>query len=157
LRTARLRVLAEPSDADLVLGHNCRVYGRSDDEWDELVRSTTTFLIERAQLRQMTSYTELNTVLVRRTGLSQFDFERADDRAAMGHLLGLVVDSTLPESGFMLSALVRYLNANDAGTGFYKLAAERGLLQTRATPDQKLAFWVQQVSQIHDRYGRRPS
>lgn len=38
-------------------------YGRTADEWQELIDATANFLIERARLRKDTSYTELNAVL----------------------------------------------------------------------------------------------
>ena len=56
--------------------------------WDQLADAGLAFLVERARLGKLTSYTELNATLERRTGLSGFDFGRADERAAMGHLLG---------------------------------------------------------------------
>jgi hypothetical protein len=64
----------------------------------------------------MTSYTELNATLQRRTGLAGFGFGRADERAAMGHLLYLIVERNRPATNLMISALVTYLDANDAGT-----------------------------------------
>jgi len=97
-------------------------YGRSEEEWDRLTDEGLAFLIERARLRKVTSYTEMNTTLARRTGLRSFDFERADERAAMGHLLGLIVERNLPTTELMISALVHYLDQNDAGPGFYVLA-----------------------------------
>lgn len=75
------------------------LYGRNNDEWDKLATAGLAFLRKRAQLGKPTSYTELNTTLVRRTGLRGFDFERADERAAMGHLLGLIVKRDLPKTG----------------------------------------------------------
>jgi len=45
------------------------------------------FLIERARLGRLTSYTVLNATLERRTGLRRFDFGLQAERAAMGHLL----------------------------------------------------------------------
>lgn len=80
----------------------------------------------------MTSYTDLNAVLARRTGLKSFDFEQADDRAAVGHLLGLIVKRDHPTSGLMISALVHYLDANDAGPGFYVLAEQFHMIPPRA-------------------------
>lgn len=59
-------------------------YGRAESEWDELVDSGRNFPIERAKLGKLTSYTELNVTLANRTGCRPFDFERADERAAMG-------------------------------------------------------------------------
>lgn len=90
------------------------LYGRDDLAWDELARAGLEFLLERARLEKLTSYTELNATLIRRTGLSGFDFSRADERAAMGHLLYLIVELNRQETGLMISALVSYLDANDA-------------------------------------------
>lgn len=76
----------------------------------------------------MTSYTEMNVTLARRTGLRSFDFDRADERAAIGNLLGLIVERNRPTTNLMISALVNYLDQNDAGPGFYALAQQDGSL-----------------------------
>lgn len=73
----------------------------------------------------------------------------------MGELLGRVVERNLPTSGLMISALVVYLNANDAGSDFYALAQELGMLPKNATSRMKDAFWIQQVAGLHEFYGRR--
>ncbi|MCR6706618.1 MAG: hypothetical protein NVV66_18660 [Cellulomonas sp.] len=117
-------------------------YGRTADEWETLVSETTTFLEERARLGRTTTYTELNAVLARRTGLREFRFEDASERAAMGHLLGQVVERDFPTRGYMLSALVIYLGGNDAGSGFYVLATQMGLFEPGG---DKLAFWTGQL------------
>jgi hypothetical protein len=69
-------------------------------------------------------------------------------------LLGLVVEGNYPETNLMLSALVHYLDSNDAGPGFYALAQDYGLLTRRASADAKWTFWLQQVSALHDYYAR---
>jgi hypothetical protein len=132
-------------------------YGRDDDEWAQLTEAGLKFLIERAQLRKMTSYTELNAVLTRRTGCRGFDFARADERAAMGHLLWLIVERYRGDTGLMISALVHYLDANDAGSGFYKLAIELGLLKPGASQRAKEEFWIRQVNALYDRHSRTGS
>jgi hypothetical protein len=104
------------------------LYGRDDLVWDKLARAGLEFLVERARLGKLTSYTELDATLVRRTGLPGFDFSRADERAAMGHLLYLIVELNRPATGLMISALVSYLDANDAGSGFYGYAQDLGML-----------------------------
>jgi hypothetical protein len=131
------------------------------------------------RLRKVTSYTELDTVLTRRTGLTDFDFSLDKDRAAMGHLLCLMVEHNRPETGVMISALVHYLNAIDAGPGFYALlrdvreedgrqvrASPRGAAPPGSSPGPRglaaagrLEFWVQQLNAIHDYYanGREAS
>ncbi|MFH8609373.1 hypothetical protein ACH4D5_18030 [Streptomyces sp. NPDC018029] len=136
-------------------------YNRADSEWEELVHAGRNFLVERAKLGKFTSYTELNVTLARRTGCRPFDFERADQRAAMGHLLGLIVerDQEVAPSDppLMLSALVNYLGANDAGSGFYQLAKELRLLPQSASADEKLDFWATQVKQLFERHGAGPA
>lgn len=133
------------------------IYGRDDDTWDMLVDVGMAFLIERARLGKLTSYTELNAILQRRTGLGGFDFARADERAAMGHLLYLIVERNRPSSGLMISALVTYLNANDAGSGFYGFAQDLGLLPRGASKAAKEKFWIQQVNALHILYGPDPA
>lgn len=128
------------------------LYGRDDLVWDQLAEAGLEFLVEQARLGKLTSYTELNATLVCRTGLPGFDFSRADERAAMGHLLYLIVELNRPETGLMLSALVSYLDANDAGSGFYAYAQDLGMLPRRATAGQKLEFWAGQVKALHEYY-----
>jgi hypothetical protein len=74
------------------------IYGRSEEDWDQLADAGLAFLVERAHLAKLTSYTELNATLERRTGLPGFDFGRADERAAMGHLLYLIVERDRPST-----------------------------------------------------------
>ncbi|SCG02366.1 hypothetical protein GA0115260_106403 [Streptomyces sp. MnatMP-M27] len=130
------------------------MYGRSDEAWDQLASAGLKFLVERAQLRKVTTYTEMNSVLARRTGLPRFDFEQADERAAMGHLLGLIVERDYPETRLMISALVHYLGANDAGPGFYTLAQQLGLLPKGSSATVKLQFWIEQVNSLHKLHAR---
>jgi hypothetical protein len=126
-------------------------FGRTAEDWDVLTEAGLEFLVERAKLRRTTSYTELNSVLVRRTGLPAFDFELEAGRAAMGELLGRIVTraaTTYP--GFdklMISCLVIYLNGNDAGSGFYAFAHDTGLLRRG---DDRTTFWVGQVKGVYD-------
>ena len=130
-------------------------YGRDDENWDRLADAGLAFLVERARLETLTSYTELNATLERRTGLPGFDFARADERAAMGHLLYLIVERNRPATRRMISALVTYLGANDAGTGFYALAQELGELPRNASAQAKLDFWVKEIQELYRYYSRR--
>ena len=128
------------------------LYGRDEMEWDQLADAGLAFLTERARLQRLTSYTELNATLVHRTGLRGFDFSRPDERAAMGHLLYLIVERNRPVTNLMISALVTYLDANDAGGGFYSFAQDLGLLSRKATAQEKLTFWIEQVKGLHSYY-----
>lgn len=130
------------------------MYGRDELEWDQLIDAGHEVLINVARLGTTTTYTDLNAALKERTGLKGFDFSREADRAAMGYLLGRIVDKdreTNPE--LMISALVIYVNGADAGSGFYSKAKEVGLLKDGM---DRLEFWVRQLDRIQDRYGRRP-
>ncbi|MFH9293785.1 hypothetical protein [Streptomyces sp. NPDC017520] len=135
-------------------------YGRADIEWNMLVEAGRGFLVGRAKLGKP-SYTELSVTLARRTGCRAFDFERADERAAMGHLLGRIVgrDREIAPSDppVMLSALVNYLGANDAGPGFYQLAKDLQLLPMSASLDEKFEFWITQVKRLYERHGASPA
>ena len=95
------------------------------------------FLIERAKLGKVTSYTELNATLARRTGARPFDFERDGERRAMGALLEAIGERDRPASGVMITALVSYLGENDAGPGFYDYAQRIGFLRKGVTADAK--------------------
>lgn len=129
------------------------MYGRSDDEWDQIVADTVEFLQDQARLRRIVSYSEVNSALARR-GHVPFDFATERDREAVGAILGDVSRRTVADSNVMLSAIVAYIDRNDAGPGFYKLAMVLGLLANTATADDKLAFWTAQVARVHDRYAR---
>ncbi|MEW1853414.1 hypothetical protein ACIOEY_30860 [Streptomyces albidoflavus] len=57
----------------------------------------------------------------------------------------------------MLSALVNYLGANDAGAGFYQLAKDLQPLPMSASSDEKFEFWITQVKQLYERHGASPA
>jgi hypothetical protein len=139
-------------------GAGTMAFGRDQADWDLLAEAAEVFLVERARLGRLTSYTELNFALEGRTDLRRFDFGLQADRTAMGHLLGLVVvERNRPVTGLMISALVIYLGGNDAGPGFYKLAQDLGELSPGAlSPRVKEEFWVGQVKALHAHYRRSP-
>lgn len=130
------------------------IYGRPESEWDELEYACLDFLMERARAG-LTNYTDLNRELVRRTGLAAFDFGQAADRAALGHLLGLVADRTFTESGLLISALVTYLHGDGPAAGFFGLAADHDLISRTATAMERVAFWSGHVRKVEERYGRK--
>ena len=110
-------------------------YGRTHKEWRELIDAGRQFVVEQARLGRMTTYTELNTVLRQRTSVRTFDFDLDSERAAMGELLGEIVQLERPNfEGHMISAIVIYLNENDAGGGFYALAEQRARPALRVDP-----------------------
>ncbi|MCK1814625.1 hypothetical protein N0X72_13365 [Streptomyces carpaticus] len=133
------------------------MYNRDEETWEALTVAGREFLTECAADGKLTDYTTLNRELAERTGLAGFDFHRPDERAALGHLLYRVVESTYPQARKMLSAVVVYGNSNDPGTGFYALATEMDLLPKGASAEQKLAFWSDQLTGIFAHYGSRPA
>lgn len=126
-------------------------YGRSDDEWDELVDAATDHLIEVARDRNLTNYTDLSSQLVRRTGHSGFDFKTARDQAAVGALLADVIERTYAEIGAMLSALVVLKATGDPGDGFYRYAKQLGLFKPGM---EKFEVFQAQVRLVHEKYAR---
>lgn len=133
------------------------MFGRDETDWGVLASAGEEFLIERARLERLTSYTELNTVLERRTGIRGFHFEQQAERAGMGHLLGLIVRGrNRPATDLMISALVVYIDGNDAGTGFYKLAQDLGELPPGVLSSRvKEEFWIGQVKALYAYYGKK--
>lgn len=127
-------------------------YGRDQAEWDELEDAGLEFLLERVRLERVTSYTEMNTVLAQRTGHRQFDFDQESERAAMGQLLGRISDREFGRTGLLISAIVNYLGANDAGPGFYKLAQARGLIPRGLPRSQQWEFWAAHVGRVFTAY-----
>jgi hypothetical protein len=125
-------------------------YGRTEEEWDHLEDVGWKFLKERARLPNTTSYTEMNAVLVRRAGLSPaFDFNQQADRAAMSYLLRRIGDRSFAASGLLITALVQFLNENDAGQGFFDLAYSKKLIPRPRLPElERLTFWSQHVGQV---------
>jgi hypothetical protein len=97
----------------------------------------------------------MNTVppdRVREFNFSLFDFSLDSERHAMGELPGQLSQRSFARAGLLISVLVQYLNASDAGPRFYELARRRKLLRPRPTRDQKLTFWISQVKAVcrHD-------
>jgi hypothetical protein len=129
---------------------------RSDSEWEQLRNAGYQFLLEQAKMGVDTSYTEMNASLAHRTGLRPFDFDWEVERAAMGRLLGEItlLHRAQTQSTMMISSLVRYLNENDPGPGFFRLAVELGHLPARASEPDRTGFWGQKVKEVFTFYER---
>ena len=129
-------------------------YGRDEEEWNELEEAGLEFLLERARLERVTSYTEMNMALAQRTGHRCFDFDQESERAAMGYLLGRLSDREFGRTGVLISAIVNYLDTNDAGPGFYKLPQAKGLLPPGQSRARQWEFWTTHVGQVFAAYRR---
>lgn len=132
------------------------MYGRTEDEWQELEDASWEFLKDQAAERPgdaahdpTVSYSEANEELAARTGQPRFDFGQQTGRAAMGYLLGRISrNRSWPASRLLISALVRYQGEADAGPGFFNLAREMGLIQHTLPDLDRLEFWIHHVRQV---------
>lgn len=130
------------------------MYGRTELEWDELVRAGRKYLEEIAARKDgFTDYTKLNHRLAEDTGQPLFDFGQQDGRNAVARLLGEIARQTHGEHDFMLSALVLYQYAGTAGSGFFNLAKQLYPMKTLSTEEQKDRFWLNEVKAIRSHYG----
>jgi hypothetical protein len=124
-------------------------YGRTTAEWAALEAAGWEFLVSRAKLKRTTSYGEMSAALARRTRVREFNFDLDGERHAMGELLGQLSERSFSEASLLISVLVQYLNANDAGPGFYQLAQRKKLLRPHASAGERLAFWVSQLNAVY--------
>jgi hypothetical protein len=133
------------------------MYGRTELEWEALEAVGWDFLITRAKRPgdPRTNYTEVNEIMAERTGQPMWNFNFEHDRAAMGKLLGRLVDRSYietknqPSGGLMISAIVMFLNENGVGGGFYRKAASLRLIASeRMSADAKFDFWVKQMTAV---------
>lgn len=124
-------------------------YGRTDEEWAALEAARWDFLVRQSGLQRTTSYSEMNTVLARRSGVREFDFHLDTERHTMGELLEQLSERSYGEAGLLISVLVQFLNENDPGSGFYRLAQRKKLLSSGSSRDQTLAFPVEHVKAVH--------
>lgn len=129
---------------------NSAKYGRSEQEWDALIRVGWAVLLDTAQNGDLTTYGELNAALAEGTGQQPWDFSTGLGRAAMGELLGRLSDKSFAESGLMISALCKFLHENDAGSGFYGKAAQLGLISEKMSRQAKWEFWVTHVAKVQE-------
>jgi hypothetical protein len=105
----------------------------------------------------VTSYTEMNMVLAQGTGHRSFYFDQESERAAMGYLRGRISDREFHPTGMLVSAIVNYLDANDADPGFYKLAQTKGLLPPGQSRARQWEFWATHVAEVSLHTDGKPS
>jgi hypothetical protein len=132
------------------------MYGRTEDEWQELEAAGWDFLRQKASERRgdathdpTVSYSDANKELAARTGQPVFDFGSPAGRAAMGYLLGRISrNRSWPVARLLISALVRHHGEADAGTGFFHLAREVGLIHGSMSDLERVEFWLRHVRQV---------
>jgi hypothetical protein len=79
------------------------MYGRSDDEWEEIRDAAERFLVAIAVDQGTTNYSLLNQAITNETGHRPFDFGQEQERAAIGRLLGEISKKTNAEHGAFCS------------------------------------------------------
>jgi len=128
------------------------LYGRDVAEWQKMIEAGKAILIARAVVDRTTSYGEFAAALCRHTGVAGFDFTTGAGRASMAYLLDRISEAGYEEAGGrLLGALVRNLGADDAGPGFYRLAARKGMAVPRTRGGRQL-FWAQHVRELHEHF-----
>jgi hypothetical protein len=129
----------------------------TEEEWQERARSCEAFLELHATMGRQTplTYSEVNSHVSADPGLAPFDFSTDLGRTRIGHLLGLVSQSSQYERGVMLTAIVGYLDplAQQLGGGFFKMAVKLHRLPARSTKEERDAFWVAEVGRVFAVYG----
>jgi hypothetical protein len=129
-------------------------YGRSEADWRQLVAEGQDHLEDLAAHRADTTYGEMNTELSRRTGLRPFDLDQAQERKAMGELLGEISDASYEENGVLISALVHHQDGGPGG-GFYDFAERKGLIPAGLRQLARWEWWIGHVTAVHNAYSRK--
>jgi hypothetical protein len=113
-----------PENSDTYFGHPWPIWFSMRDAGYE-------HIIERARLGQTTTYTELWAAITATLGP-----DLGNRYWQMGHLLGAIAEHAHDKDGVMPTALV--MNEGDgetnAGPGFFRLAADMGLLPEGVAP-----------------------
>ncbi|MEX5300887.1 hypothetical protein [Kocuria sabuli] len=131
------------------------MYGRTEDEWEQLRESAEYHLVTIARTRGKTDYSTLNSKISDETELPPFDFSKQRGRDAIGQLLAEISERSHAQHGILLSALVMHKDAADLGGGFYKLAIKLGRISPNPTSDQKLVALARLTEEVHEYYARR--
>lgn len=130
------------------------MYGRSEDEWEQLRESAVYHLETAARSRSTTDYSTLNHEISEETGLPPFDFSQQTGRDAIAQLLVEISSDTHARHGVLLSALVMHKGSMSLGGGFYKLAAKLGRMPVNPTARQKEEVLSRLTAEVHDHYAR---
>jgi hypothetical protein len=134
-------------------------YGRTQEQWEEMLTVVEDFLIEKAEVEDQTDYSEVNARLLE-AGLPGFKFYLDSERAAIGSLLGQVSERSYETDRILLTVLViHHDTSNDIGGGFWKLAAKYGRVSPKPTDHEKLDALVELTTAVYARHsilrGRR--
>lgn len=133
------------------------MYGRTDEQWEQLRESAEYHLVKVAKTHGLTDYSTLNQVIAEENDLPPFDFFQQPGRDAIAKLLVEISEKTYAEHGILLTALVMHKGSSHLGGGFYKLAARLGRIPANPTAKQKDEALSQLISEVHEFYARPKS
>lgn len=127
-------------------------YGRTQDQWDQMLAVVEDFLIEMAEIEGQTDYSEVNACLLEE-GLPGFKFFLDSERAAIGSLLGQISERSYVADGILLTVLVIHHDTpNDIGGGFWRLAAKYGVVSPKPNDHEKLDALVDLTTAVYTRH-----
>ncbi|MEB2527411.1 hypothetical protein [Kocuria rosea] len=127
-------------------------YGRTQDQWEQMLAVVEDFLIEMAEIEDQTNYSEVNARLLQE-GLPGFKFFLDSERAAIGSLLGQISERSYVADGILLTVLVIHHDTpNDIGGGFWRLAAKYGMVPPKPNDHQKLDALVDLTTAVYARH-----
>lgn len=127
-------------------------YGRTQDQWEQMLAVVEDFLIEMAEIEDQTNYSEVNARLLQE-GLPGFKFFLDSERAAIGSLLGQISERSYVADGILLTVLVIHHDTpNDIGGGFWRLAAKYGMVSPKPNDHEKLDALVDLTTAVYTRH-----
>lgn len=131
------------------------LYGRSDDEWDDLVEEGYRLLRLFAWEGKPHTYDQFSSALEEQ-GLQGFDLNHPDERNAVGHLLLRIAEADKgAHPDFMLTGYVVHSADRLPGNGFFKLARAwdmEGAPAERASRERKHDFHDLQLTAAHNHF-----
>lgn len=111
----------------------------------KIIENTLQILEEHARLGKLIHY----GVLYEKLGMNR---ENPLDRIAGADILAEVNRITLEKNKTMISAIVTLSNEKTPAYGFFEFAVELGLFKKDASEDEKVLFWVKQITKIFKTY-----
>jgi len=115
---------------------------------NQRITQTLQILEEYAKNKQLINYQEL----YEKIGLNR---EIAADRKEGARILAEVNRITIGRNDIMISSLVTLRGNQQPADGFFEFAIELGRLNTNASDDDKLKFWVDEVKKTFNAYDKK--
>ena len=114
---------------------------------EEKISQTMQILEEYAKNKQQVYYHEL----YERIGLNR---ENPSDRNKGSHILAEINKISIAKNNTMLSSLVTLKGANEPADGFFEFSIEIKRLKSNASNFDRLDFWVKEMKNVFNVYGK---